>query len=219
MTSEELYKNVKIIEDNQFYNVSDILIGTIPGTNIPMSGNWLENRLRLKNDKKYKDTILGIYFNHKLINVYEPSYKPHILKLSILKYNEIVKPILPAKDELVVYIRTGDVVLPECKYRHGPPLNFDFIKNIKENLKNINKITLVTCQSFSAFTAEATFTDERLEYSKNRFLPILDSIVNNFSDYNITMHSNEDVDRDICFLNKNGFIGNPNCSWYKLFNI
>ena len=219
MTSEDLYKDVKIIKDNQFYNVSDILLGTIPGTTTPMSENWLENRLRIKKDKKYKDTILGIYFNHESIDVYKPSYKPHILKLSILKYNEIKKPVLPNKDELVVYIRTGDVVLPECKYRHGDPLNFNFIENIKKNLKDINKITIVTCQSFSSFRSVATFTKKRLEYNKNKFLPILDNIINNFSDYNLSIHCNIDVDRDICFLNKNGFIGNPNCSWYKLFNI
>ena len=247
--SEELYKKIKITEDMLDYNVANILIGDFNKTYDPYTKI---NRKNLAYDKKYKNTILGIYFRHPYIlkKLYEPGHSGPLLKLSIDKYikKNIDNLKLPEKNELVVYFRLGDHIINwydgvnwyDRKEKHK--IFFDYKKKISEKIKTnkFSKITIVTNLAFcgttkhknyineeikhgifySDYQAEnsCTLSKENLNINRKAFIPILDEITNLYRDYEIDIFSSYNPDHDICYLYKNGFLGDYRNSWYGIFN-
>tara|TARA_R110001592_G_scaffold197979_5_gene446117 strand:+ start:10562 stop:11311 length:750 start_codon:yes stop_codon:yes gene_type:complete len=243
--SEELFNKIKITEDMLDYNVANILIGDFNKTYDPYTKI---NRKNLAYDEKYKNTILGIYFRHPYIlkKLYEPGYSGPLLKISIDKYikNNLNSLILPDDDELVIYFRLGDHVINwyggEITYKNN--IFFDYKKLIDKKIKNNNfkKITIVTNLAFCGtkkhkkiitddikksyfykiFQEKNSFTLNKANLNINRkvFIPILDEITNLYKDYEIDIVSNYNPDYDICYLYKNGFLGDYRNSWYGIFN-
>ena len=240
--SEELYNKIKITEDMLDYNVGNILIGDFEKTKDP----YIKiNRKNLAYKNKYKNTILGIYFSNPYIKkrLYKPGYSGPLLKLSIDKYikNNLDSLQLPDNNELVIYFRLGDHIINyNSKFKNN--LFFDYKKKINEKIKTnkIKKITIVTNLAFcgtlkhknyinndikksyfyKVFQEKNSFTLNKTNLNINRkvFLPILDEIINLYKDYKIDIFSSYNPDHDICYLYKNGFLGDHRTSWYGIFN-
>ena len=241
--SEELYNKIKITEDMLDYNVANILIGDFNKTYDPYTKI---NRKNLAYNEKYKNTILGIYFRHPYIlkKLYEPGYSGPLLKLSIDNYikRNIDSLKLPSDDELVVYFRLGDHLINWYDIKEKHKIFFDYKKKISEKIKTnkFSKITIVTNLAFCGTTKHKnyineeikngifykdfqsknsyTLNKENLNINKDAFIPILDEINNLYRDYEIDIFSSYNPDHDICYLYKNGFLGDYRNSWYGIFN-
>jgi len=239
--SKELFNKIKITTDMLDYNVGNILRGDFKVTNDPYIR---KNRKNLCYDKRYENTILGIYFRNVLIKkkLYSAGYSGLILKLSIDKYiKQNIKNLkLPSQDELVLYFRLGDH-LPHIN-KIGGKLFYNYKEQINNKLKynKYKKITIVTNLAFCGVEKHSDIIDENIkdgvfyksfqskntcEYSKKninlnreKFLPVLDDIINSFPEFEIDIFSNYNPDYDICYLYKNGFIGDRKSTWYKMFN-
>lgn len=242
--SEELFNKIKITEDMLDYNVANILTGDFNKTYDPYTKI---NRKNLAYNEEYKNTILGIYFRNPFIlkKLNEPGYSGPLLKISIDKYikKNIDNLKLPEKNELVVYFRLGDhIVNWYSKDNLKNKLFYDYKKLINEKIKNNNfkKITIVTNLAFcgvekhkknitddikksyfyKVFQEKNSFTLNKANLNINRkvFIPILDEITNLYRDYEIDIFSSYNPDHDICYLYKNGFLGDYRNSWYGIFN-
>lgn len=243
--SEKLFNKIKITKDMLDYNVANILCGDFKITKDP----YIKiNRERLAYDDSYKNTILGIYFRNNYIikKLHTPGYSGPILKLSIDRYikkNEKTL-ILPSDDELVLYFRLGDHIVNWYSQTNlKENLFFDYEKKINDSLKNkiYKKITIVTNLAFCGNLKNKDFIDndirngefyktfqdkdsytineKNLKLNKDLFLPVLDKIITTYTDYEIDIFSSYDPDHDICYLYKNGFIGDYRNSWYGIFNF
>tara|TARA_A100000172_G_scaffold80461_1_gene70090 strand:- start:909 stop:1652 length:744 start_codon:yes stop_codon:yes gene_type:complete len=241
--SEELFNKIKITEDMLDYNVANILIGDFNKTYDPYTKI---NRKNLAYNEEYKNTILGIYFRHPYIlkKLYEPGYSGPILKLCIDKYikNNLNSLQLPDDNELVIYFRLGDHIVNWYSNKLKNNLFFNYKKKINEKIKTnkFSKITIVTNLAFCGtvkhkkyinekikngifykdFQAENSYTlsKENLNINRKVFIPILDEITNLYRDYEIDIFSSYNPDHDICYLYKNGFLGDYRNSWYGIFN-
>jgi hypothetical protein len=240
--SEELFNKIKITEDMLDYNVANILIGDFNKTYDPYTKI---NRKNLAYDEKYKNTILGIYFRYPYIlkKLYEPGYSGPILKLCIDKYikNNSNSLQLPDDNELVIYFRLGDhIVNWYNKLKNN--LFFDYKKKINEKIKTnkFSKITIVTNLAFCGTKKHknyinkeikngifykdfqeknsCTLNEKNLNINREAFIPILDEIIDIYEDYKIDIFSSDNPDHDICYLYKNGFLGDYRNSWYGIFN-
>jgi len=239
--SKKLFNKIKITTDMLDYNVGNILRGDFNTTNDP----YIEkNRKNLCYNKKYENTILGIYFRNSLIKkkLYSASYSGLILKLSIDKYiKQNIKNIkLPSPDELVVYFRLGDQLLHLNKM--GCELFYNYKEQINNKLKsnNYKKITIVTNLAFcgvkkhsdiiddnikdgifyKSFQSKGSceYSEKNINFNKLMFLPVLDDIIDSFPEYKIDIFSSYNPDHDICYLYKNGFIGDNRSTWFRIFN-
>jgi hypothetical protein len=224
------------------YNVANILIGDFNKTYDPYTKI---NRKNLAYDEKYKNTILGIYFRYPYIlkKLYEPGYSGPILKLCIDKYikNNSNSLQLPDDNELVIYFRLGDhIVNWYNKLKNN--LFFDYKKKINEKIKTnkFSKITIVTNLAFCGTKKHknyineeikngifykdfqeknsCTLNEKNLNINREAFIPILDEIIDIYEDYKIDIFSSDNPDHDICYLYKNGFLGDYRNSWYGIFN-
>jgi hypothetical protein len=241
--SEELFNKIKITEDMLDYNVANILIGDFNKTRDPYTKI---NRKNLAIKEKYKNTILGIYFRNPYIlkKLYEPGYSGPLLKLSIDKYikNNLDSLQLPCNNELVIYFRLGDHIINFYNNKLKNNLFFDYKNKINEKIKTnkITKITIVTNLAFCGTTKHknyinkeikngdfyknyqsknsCTLNKENLNINRDAFIPILDEIINLYRDYEIDIFSSYNPDHDICYLYKNGFLGDYRNSWYGIFN-
>jgi len=243
--AETLFNKIKITEDMLDYNVANILCGDYKKTKDP----YLKlNRERLAYDDNYKNTILGIYFrNNYIINkLYEPGYSGPILKLSIDKYikNNNKTLTLPSDDELVLYFRLGDHIVNWFSQTNlKDNLFFDYDKKINEKIRNkdYKKITIVTNLAFcgniknkdfinddikntefyKTFQGKDSYTinEKNLKLNKDLFIPVLEKIINTYMNYEIDIFSSCNPDHDICYLYKNGFLGDHRNSWYGIFNF
>jgi hypothetical protein len=240
--AEKLYNKIKITKDMLDYNVANILCGDYKKTIDPYIKFNKEN---LAYNEKYKNTILGIYFRNKIIQkkLYSPGYSSPILKLSIEKYIKQNKQLsLPGDDEIVLYFRLGDHIANWNSKVTPDHFFYDYKSKINEKIKsgNYKKITIVTNLAFCGdikhkdkidnniknsdfyklFQDGGCFTlnEKNLKLNKDVFLPILDDIIKTYDDYTVDIFSSNNPDHDICYLYKNGFIGDVKNSWYKIFN-
>ena len=162
--------------------------------------------------------------------------------------NNLNSLILPDDDELVIYFRLGDHIINwydginwyDRKQKHK--IFFDYKKKISEKIKTnkFSKITIVTNLAFCGTTKHknlineeikngifysdyqsensCTLNKENLNINRDAFIPILDEITNLYRDYEINIFSSYNPDHDICYLYKNGFLGDYRNSWYGIFN-
>ena len=155
---------------------------------------------------------------------------------------------LPSDDELVVYFRLGDHVINwydginwyDREFKNN--IFFDYKNKISEKIQTnkFSKITIVTNLAFCGTIKHknyineeikngdfykdyqsknsCTLNEENLKINRNAFIPILDEIVNLCKDYKIDIFSSYNPDHDICYLYKNGFLGDYRNTWYGIFN-
>jgi hypothetical protein len=200
----KLVDDIKVIRDMTDYNFGNILKG--------IDSKWLSNRHNLIKDNK---TILGIYFNHPLIrkNLEMVGYNPGILKLSIEQYIKLYKPHLSKPDDCCVYFRLGDVLFN----RADDSLSYNYIEQIGE--RQHKNIVIVCCISFCGNAPDETqwvYTDEKLEYNKQKISEVIDNIENTFPDSQVRIQSSINPDHDICFLYGTDFIANVRTTWRKI---
>lgn len=239
--AEQLLNKIVVTSNMLEYNVGNILRGDYNITDDPYIR---KNRDNLCFKDEVSNTILGIYFRNKVIRkkLHVPGYSGIILKHSIEKYIKINfdNLILPDDDEVVVYFRLGDNL--KHSFNMGRKLFFDYKNQINNKIKkgHYKKITIVTNFSFcsddkhqelmtdevkkgifyNSFQKKGTceYSKENIDFNRQTFLPILDDIVKTYSNYEVDIFSNENPDHDICYLYKNGFIGDSRATWYKIFN-
>ena len=73
---------------------------------------------------------------------------------------------------------------------------------------------------YKSFQSKNTceYSKKNINLNREKFLPVLDDIINSFPEFEIDIFSNYNPDYDICYLYKNGFIGDRKSTWYKMFN-
>lgn len=231
-----LFNKIKITKDMLDYNIGNILRNEETDPYIDINKN------NFLNNKKYRNTILGIYYNLPIVkdNIKE-KYRGSFLKLAIEKYIRDNKNLkFPTEDELVVYFRLGDH--PINMYGRGieDPIYYNEIKlkiinSLKE--KKYKKMTIVCNLSFTGndkqnitknikntefynfFQIDKILNKKNIDFNKKFFIPALKDMLNTFNHLKIDIFSNDNPDIDICYLYKNGFIGSKENTWTNLLNF
>ena len=206
-SAKSLVDQIKVIQDNTTYNVFNIL----KGLDFEEDPYWTRNRRRLIRNS---ETIFGIYFNmvKSIIPLTKPTYSPGHLKMAIQKYIDVHQPRLPEASECCVYFRVGDKTVDVNSLSM---LDFDYIEKIAKRPNDT--ITIVCCFSFSCIREEWYYSDSRLNSCRDIMTGVIDNIIKSFPNSKIQLVSNSNVDHDICYLWKNGFIAHKRSSWKKLF--
>ena len=231
-----LFNKIKITKDMLDYNFGNILRNEETDPYIDI------NKKNFLNNEKYKNTILGIYYNLPIVkdNIKE-KYRGSFLKLAIEKYIRDNKNLkFPAEDELVVYFRLGDQ--PVNMYDKGidDPIYYNEIKNKIINtlkIKKYNKITIVCNLSFTGedkhiitedikntefynfFQVDYLLNEKNIKLNKKFFITAVKDMIDTFKNIEIDIFSNNNPDLDICYLYKNGFIGSNKNTWTGLLNF
>ena len=194
---KNIVDKVAIIHDNTLYNVGNILRAPDDDK------NWFDNRKRIQQSN---DTILGMYFNHPLMvnTIDKPGYNPGLLKVCIIEYIKKYQPSLPEDNETCLYFRLGDINMTE----------FNYIDKLKQS-KDV--ISIVCCLSFSSDKPEWRSSAKKIAKSKKILYNIVKQIYSSYPMKNIKLISNTNVDHNICYLFKNGFISDYRCTWKQIF--
>lgn len=238
-----LFDQIKVTEDMTNYNVCNILLGNIPGTNTDIDPFWLKNRKIISSEKIYENTILGQYFRNNLIkkSIHLPGYHSGVLKMSIEKYIRRNKLSLPVKDEIVMHLRLGDRVAEGHKWNYTDTVNFNYIERLLSLKRPVNKLTIVCnlafCNTLTGIHSNFinqyelrdnfyiqksddvwNLTEESLKLNRKMFNNVIEEIKAHLPKTCMNIFSSGDVDKDICYIYKNGFLGNPKSNWTKMFN-
>lgn len=192
---DDLINNIKILKENSDYRVTDIIL---------KKGNrWKHSGRNVLKLKKYKNTILRRYLEMNSLN------KKHNLKLFlglIINYIKKKKIKMPRKDEIVMHLRLGDVIVHDWFLSKN---YVKLIKNIIKKDKKIKKLTIITCFAYQVFTKDSlhlkrknvdnwNFTDEKHKENIIRLKKVLEDIKENIN-INIQIYSNTNIDKDLCY--------------------
>ena len=121
-------------------------------------------------------------------------------KIAII-FSEIIKKkilekefLIPKDDELVIHLRTGDMVI------YDSFLKKPYIELIQEykNKFNINKVSFVTCIHYGNNQVNNEKHKKNIEKLKELFLNVLEK----FPFLNINVMSSKDIDRDFLYMCK-----------------
>ena len=185
-------KKIHILKYNSDYAIGDIIF---------KKGNrWKYRIQKVKNDTKYKNTILHEYLNTNKKST--PNYT--LLLKCIQNYNLKNNLPIPTNKEIVLHLRMGDAVMLDWY------LNKNYIDKLKRIIENntIEKVTIVTCFSYGAWSKECIhlkqdapdwgYTVNKQQKNELLFSKLLYNIL---KEINIPIHiySNEDIDKDICY--------------------
>lgn len=197
----ELINDILILKNNSDYRISDVVMKI--GERWEHSGNMvLENN-------KYNGTILQSYL--KINGLYNNPNLYTLLDL-IEEYNQDKRLSIPTDDEIVVHLRLGDVVLHDWFLSKN---YVNLINNLLIENNNINKITFVTCFAYQEWSKESLhlrkkaplweYTEEKQNKNVEKTTILFTDIKNSFPKMEIKIHSNRDIDNDICYcvLSKN----------------
>ena len=183
---------IQILKYNSDYAIGDIIF--------KKGKRWKYRIQKVKNDIKYKNTILQEYLNTNKKTT--PNY--FLLLKCIQNYNLKYDLPIPSKKEIVLHLRMGDAVMLDWY------LNKNYIEQIKRIIKNnmIEKLTIVTCFSYGAWSKESLhlkqgapdwgFTDKKQQKNELLFSKLLTNILKEIN-IPISIYSNEDIDKDICY--------------------
>ena len=183
---------IQILKHNSDYAIGDIVF--------KKGKRWKYRIQKVKNDSKYKNTILHEYLNTNKKTT--PNYT--LLLKCIQNYNLKYNLPLPSNKEIVLHLRMGDAVMLDWY------LNKNYIEQIKHiiNKNTIEKITIVTCFSYGAWSKECLhlkqdapdwgYTEKKQKKNELLFSTLLTNIINQIN-IPLTIYSNKDIDKDICY--------------------
>lgn len=183
---------IQILKHNSDYAIGDIIF--------KKGKRWAYRIQKVKNDNKYKNTILHEYLTTNKKST--PNYT--LLLKCIEKYNLKYNLPVPSNKEIVLHLRMGDAVTLDWY------LNKNYIEYIKRIINNntIEKLTIVTCFSYGAWSKESFhlkqgapdwgFTEKKQQKNELLFSKLLTNILKEIN-IPISIYSNEDIDKDICY--------------------
>ena len=188
-----LSSSVQLLKENKFYRIADIVNRT--------GKRWEQDREKILSDEKYKDTILKKYLTCKKN---EPDLE--CLKKIIKEHGEANNFEKPSANEIVIHLRTGDIlnpIIPRHRTMHMNPWRENLFKALPKILKenNIEKVTLVTALHYGANEIHNRFFYE--EESHYRSLQYINSIkvgISNITNKETFIFSNKEIDRDFFYL-------------------
>ena len=159
---------------------------------------WINSACNIMLDEKFNGTILQQYLTHNNgIKTYwnESMYKPDYRLLRKFTINVSKKKYaLPLESELVIYIRSGDILMFT---QHNSTSDVDFyIERIEEYLKkhiDIRKITVVTCFQFNIFV------DQYLVEGKERMRELFVALLEKFPCKQVNVQSSIIPDEDFTY--------------------
>ena len=212
--SREYFKNNKV---NLLLN-KIITIKSIPDYRIGdifynKGYKYKESANNIINNNKFNNTILKKYLINNNLNSKNYKSLKNIIDDKIKKNNY---PI-PQKNEIVIHIRAGDVIV------HKWFLQKDYIKainNIVKKNKNINKCSIVCCLAYGDYKEKNLwlYSDEKNKKNINKIKKLLENLISEFPNINFDIISNTDIDKDICYMSKSKYFIKDNGGISKLVN-
>tara|TARA_B110000261_G_scaffold157950_1_gene193664 strand:- start:342 stop:1118 length:777 start_codon:yes stop_codon:yes gene_type:complete len=190
----KLINNIITLKSNPDYRLSDVIN--------KLGHRWKHSSDQVLANDKYRGTILQRYL--KTNGVETPKDLNLLLEITddyIKKHNII----LPTTDELVIHIRAGDVV------EHDWFLKRDYVQLIRNTLSTgIKRITIVTAFAYQAWSNNSLslkkdnvssweYTEAKQTKNKRMMLQLLTKIHSNFPFLELNIHSNSDIDKDLCY--------------------
>lgn len=190
-----LVSTIKTIKQNSNYRVSDII--NKKGQRWEHSGNMILN------NKNYNETILQKYLKINGLNN-NPNFD--VLFKIIEEHGQSKKFAIPEDNELVIHLRMGDVV---SSNKFVKKKYIKLINDMLVNNSNLNKITIVTCFSYSAWSKSSLYlrtneplweyTEEKQKKNIKRITQLLNDIKKNFPTMDLNIYSNRNIDKDMCY--------------------
>ena len=177
---------------------------------------WKESTEFIQNQNHLKNTILRTYIDdcpdNNLYNVNPNKFK--------LLYNIISNKIinehynLPTNDELVIHIRTGDVV--ELNWY----LKKDYIQIIQKyiDIYDIKKVTFCTAFHYGNNVTQGIwiYTDEKHNKNINKLNEIFTKILKHFNHLQIDIKSSINIDEDFIYMVMSTYFVNDNGGFSNL---
>ncbi|MFC1670637.1 hypothetical protein ACFL20_09600 [Spirochaetota bacterium] len=183
-----LLDKINTIQSNPHYRVADVFYSS--------GERWQDSANKVLRLPEFEDTILKKY----LVANKGCREKNYDLLKDIIEQHAIAKSyLLPHKNELVLHVRAGDVVVHEWF------LKKDYISLISIALDrnpNITTITIVTCFAYQAFPEKLRwmYSDEKDRLNRDMLGKLLSDIYDKFRRYELKIVSNENVDEDLCYM-------------------
>ena len=156
---------------------------------------WEESTHFILNQNHLKGTILRDYIercpdNNKTIN----PEKISLLYTIIQEKNKI----LPTDDELVIHLRTGDVI------HYDWFLKKDYEKIIHDYIDKyqIKKVTFCTAFHYGNNVTQKIFlyTDEKHEQNKVKINELFEKLISHFKDIQFDVKSSTNIDEDFMYM-------------------
>ena len=199
---KNLLDKILIIQQDN-YSVCDIVF--------KKAKRWEYNGNKILTEEKYNGSILKSYL--EINGLYSEVNLKKLLDIT-QEYNKNNNFPIPSDNELVLHLRLGDFV------EYTGILTKPYIKLIRQyiNNKNINKITIVTAFSYGTWTKETLHlkpndislfkcTQETQKINIRKMKKLIKRIKNNFSNIEVDIMSNLDIDKDFCYcVNSKHFI-------------
>ena len=187
-------QDLKIFKKNSVYRISDVVRG---------AGNrWEQDRETILTDPLYRDSILCDYLKLKKQKIDYECLKS-VIKIHTLKK----KYKVPAPKELVFHLRLGDYLDHPSEVAKTFRLYENFFKKEAFDFR-FSRVTVVTALHFGHDD-----TTERVKYlytekAKSNSLKLLKNVeqeVNQLG-YSLHLYSNENIDKDFCYLVNSKFL-------------
>ena len=188
----ELIKEVKTLKSNSDYRVNDIIY--------KLGGRWEHSLNKVLTKKIFKNSILQNY----LLRNQKGKLNLNLFIKCIKEFQKKNNIKIPEKDELVIHLRLGDVIV------HDWFLSKDYISLIKNICGGgqIKKISIVTCFAFCEWSKDSLnlntgqplweFNESKEKANKEALNDLINKIENTFN-YEIQVISNLNPDYDICY--------------------
>ncbi len=108
---------------------------------------------------------------------------------------------IPSDDELVIYMRAGDIISVR-DLTSGPTMT-ELAHRILHQHKSITKISLVTCFQFAGrTTGQWQYREDLHQKNRDQMQDVFVHLLKEFPNYEIGVRSSEDPDADLTYLYK-----------------
>ena len=196
-----LIKKIILLKQNEHYRFGDIVFhnGWKPNYN-----QWYISQKHILENIEFNNTILKEYIEKNNNNKHVPLHE----KIAII-FSEIIKKkilekefLIPKDDELVIHLRTGDMVI------YDSFLKKPYIELIQEykNKFNINKVSFVTCFHYGNNQVNNKiffqFNNEKHKKNIEKLKELFLNVLEKFPFLNINVMSSKDIDRDFLYMCK-----------------
>lgn len=190
---DKLLGHIEVLRDNSVYRLGDIIFCK--------GFRWERDRATiLSEQEKYFETIA---YKYLIENENRQRFNLRLLSSLVdqkIKNNRLT---VPDKDELVIHIRAGDLIALGTSAKKKTEDYISLIQKARHR-RTINKVTIVTLLHYGNYVerGEWLHTDESEAENKENLRKFFEQIYKQVPGVRLSVLSNTDIDRDLCYLSK-----------------